>query len=87
MAISLAQIHIVANFKVICAKLLLTKVDENISLPDFPKLDCFVICREDEICLVLLLQPFDLIDFFFDFQRLEIIKFRFMRLKCCVSKI
>lgn len=33
------------------------------------------------------LAPFDLVDFLFDFETLEIVEFRFMRLKLCVEFI
>ena len=39
------------------------------------------------MCSILALAPLDLIDLFFDFQRLQVIKLGFMRLKLCIELV
>lgn len=39
-------------------------------LEDLPKLDCLIVCGQKEMRGVLSLAPFDLVDFFLDFERL-----------------
>lgn len=43
-------------------------------LKDFPKLDCLVVCAEQEMSGVLSSAPFDLVDLFFDLERFEVVK-------------
>ena len=37
------------------------------------------------MCSILALAPLDLIDLFFDFQRLQVVKLGFMRLELCIE--
>lgn len=39
-------------------------------LEDLPKLDRLIVCRQEKMGGVLSLAPFDLVDFFFNFERL-----------------
>ena len=41
-----------------------------VSLSDLPQLDCFVVCGEQKVRLVLAPEPLDLVDLFLDLQRL-----------------
>ena len=39
------------------------------------------------MCSILALAPLDLIDLFFDLERLEVVEFWFMRLELCVELV
>lgn len=56
-------------------------------LKDLPKLDRLVVCAEQEMSGVLPPAPLDLVDLFFDLERLEIVKLGFVRLELGVKLV
>lgn len=56
-------------------------------LEHFPQLDRFVVGRKEVMGCVLSPAPLDLVDFFFNLQRLEIVKLRLMRLELGVELV
>ena len=56
-------------------------------LEDLPELDCLVIRREQVVGRILPPAPLDLVDLLLDLERLEVVKFRFMRLELGVELV
>lgn len=50
-------------------------------LEHFPQLNCLVVGREQEMRSILSAAPFDLVDLFFNFERLEVVEFGFVGLE------
>lgn len=56
-------------------------------LKDFPKLDSFVVRRQQIVRGILSSAPLDLVDLFFYLERLEVVKFGLVRLKFRVKLV
>lgn len=58
-----------------------------VSFTDFPELDGFIVCGQEEVCSIFLRKPADLVDLFLDFQTLQIVELRLVTLERAVDVI